>query len=101
MLWRCEVLLQEEKRSGQDGGDHWIEKLTSFNRVQQNWEKVVLEKRVVDVVEKQGSDDIGDQGVPNRARLIHILNRSLLSLPTKIDSTAMSSHAYKSSVNVH
>ena len=83
MLWRCEVLLQEEKRSGQDGGDHWIEKLTSFDLVQQNWEKVVLEKRVVDVVEKQGSDDIGDQGVPNRARPIHVLNKSLPCLPPK------------------
>jgi hypothetical protein len=71
--------LQEEKLSEQDEGGHRIEKLTSLDRVQQNWGEVVLEKRVVDVVEKEGSDDIGDQGVPNRARPIQILNISLPS----------------------
>jgi hypothetical protein len=56
LLWRCGILLQEEKRSKQDGGDHWNEKLKSFNCVQEELMKLLLWTHVAAVAEKEDGD---------------------------------------------
>jgi hypothetical protein len=83
LLWKCEILLQEEKMTEQDGGDQWNEKLKSFNRIQQELGGcVVKETRLRAVAEKEDGDvDVGHQGVPNIARSIRILNTAIVSQP--------------------